>query len=94
MKIKIESVNGTGSSQLAIGNLPFPVSTSGYNHGIVGRFIGSTYATPYDLVANLNAGSNTIRFIPISSTSFISNINFTNGEIRVDMVYRTNVYTS
>ncbi|AZJ32963.1 hypothetical protein SAMN05444344_1275 [Tenacibaculum mesophilum] len=93
--LQIQNINGTGSTlDLNIGGMPFPASASGYwISSNMTLFNGSNYANPDKLLVDFNVGSGTLRFRELNG-SYIENVNFSNGEVRLNITYRTNIYTS
>ncbi|XRE43160.1 hypothetical protein ACIVBQ_001364 [Tenacibaculum discolor] len=92
--LQIQNINGTGSTlDLNIGGMPFPASASGYwISSNMTLFNGSDYANPDKLLVDFNVGSGTLRFRELNG-SYIENVNFSNGEVRLNITYRTNIYT-
>ncbi|WP_281979507.1 hypothetical protein [Tenacibaculum mesophilum] len=92
--LQIQNINGTGSTlDLNIGGMPFPASASGYwISSNMTLFNGSNYANPDKLLVDFNVGSGTLRFRELNG-SYIENVNFSNGEVRLNITYRTNIYT-
>ncbi|WP_435261012.1 hypothetical protein [Tenacibaculum sp. nBUS_03] len=92
--LQIQNINGNGNSlDLNIGGMPYPASASGYwISSNMTLFKGSNYTNPDKLIIDFNVGSGTIRFRELNGT-YIDTINFTNGEIRLNITYRTNIYT-
>ncbi|WP_170136984.1 hypothetical protein, partial [Tenacibaculum gallaicum] len=92
--LQIQNINGTGSTlDLNIDDMPFPASASGYwISSNMTFFNGGNYASPDKLLVDFNIGSGTLRFRELNG-SYIDNVNFSNGEICLNLTYRTNIYT-